>query len=101
MTNWAVAYEPDHTSPGSETTHGADQPASGSTPPGNGALLVVLTNAVIFTPPPLLPVIQAQYGLATVAETTWLYTALTLGGGAGFILLPRLADLYGDRNANV
>jgi MFS family permease len=68
---------------------------------GIGSLLVVLTNAVIFILPPLLPVIQAQYGLATVAETTWLYTALTLGGGAGFILLPRLADLYGDRNANV
>ncbi|WP_407555438.1 MFS transporter [Streptomyces sp. Pv4-95] len=68
---------------------------------GVGALLVVLTNAVIFILPPLLPVIQAQYGLATVAETTWLYTALTLGGGAGFILLPRLADLYGDRNASV
>ncbi|MEV5513265.1 MFS transporter [Streptomyces flaveolus] len=68
---------------------------------GIGSLLVVLTNAVIFILPPLLPVIQAQYGLATVAETTWLYTALTLGGGAGFILLPRLADLHGDRNANV
>ncbi|MER6942176.1 MFS transporter, partial [Nocardioides sp. NPDC000441] len=68
---------------------------------GIGALMVVLTNAVIFILPPLLPVIQAQYGLATVAETTWLYTALTLGGGAGFILLPRLADLYGDRNASV
>lgn len=68
---------------------------------GIGSLLVVLTNAVIFILPPLLPVIQAQYGLATVAETTWLYTALTLGGGAGFIVLPRLADLYGDRNANV
>ncbi|HET7736338.1 MAG TPA: MFS transporter [Nocardioidaceae bacterium] len=68
---------------------------------GIGSLLVVLTNAVIFILPPLLPVIQAQYGLATVAATTWLYTALTLGGGAGFILLPRLADLYGDRNANV
>ncbi|HWJ11109.1 MAG TPA: hypothetical protein VNS46_17145, partial [Nocardioides sp.] len=39
---------------------------------GIGALLVVLTNAVIFILPPLLPVIQAQYGLATVAETTWL-----------------------------
>lgn len=68
---------------------------------GIGALMVTLTNAVIFILPPLLPVIQAQYGLATVAETTWLYTALTLGGGAGFILLPRLADLHGDRNASV
>ncbi|QSE86287.1 MFS transporter [Rhodococcus koreensis] len=68
---------------------------------GVGTLLIVLTNAVIFILPPLLPIIQAQYGLATVAETTWLYTALTLGGGAGFILLPRLADLHGDRNAAV
>jgi MFS family permease len=68
---------------------------------GIASLMIVLTNVVIFVLPPLLPVIQAQYGLATVAETTWLYTALTLGGGAGFILLPRLADLHGDRNASV
>ncbi|MFC9557401.1 MFS transporter, partial [Rhodococcus sp. NPDC056960] len=68
---------------------------------GVGTLLVVLTNAIIFILPPLLPTIQAQYGLATVAATTWLYTALTLGGGASFILLPRLADLHGDRNAAV
>ncbi|XAS74452.1 MFS transporter [Micrococcaceae bacterium Sec5.1] len=68
---------------------------------GVGALLVTLTNAVIFVLPPLLPIIQAQYGLATVSETTWLYTALTLAGGAGFILLPRVADVYGDRKASV
>lgn len=68
---------------------------------GIGALLVTLTNAVIFVLPPLLPIIQAQYGLATVSETTWIYTVLTLGGGAGFILLPRLADVFGDRNATV
>ncbi|WP_129305026.1 MFS transporter [Streptomyces sp. L2] len=66
-----------------------------------GAVLVVLTNAVVFLLPPLLPLIQAQYHLATVAETTWIYSALTLGGGAGFILLPRLADVHGDRNAAV
>ncbi|WP_218177785.1 MFS transporter [Amycolatopsis australiensis] len=66
-----------------------------------GALLVILTNAVIFVVPPLLPVIEAQYHLATLARTTWVYTSLTLGGGAGFILLPRLADLRGDRHASV
>src|SRR6188508_595613 len=115
MTNYGLAYEPDHIArsnrrplmtqiyqaavSGRRTTAGR-QPGKG-TLVGIGALLVVLTNAVIFILPPLLPVIQAQYGLATVAETTWLYTVLTLGGGAGFILLPRLADLYGDRNANV
>ncbi|MBB4981678.1 MULTISPECIES: MFS transporter [Streptomyces] len=68
---------------------------------GVAALLVVLTNAVVFVLPPLLPVIQAQYHLATVADTTWVYSVLTLGGGAGFILLPRLADVHGDRNTSV
>jgi MFS family permease len=68
---------------------------------GVGALLVTLTNAVIFVLPPLLPLMAAQYGLATVSETTWIYTAFTLAGGAGYILLPRLADIYGDRNASV
>ncbi|MFF8847362.1 MFS transporter [Streptomyces sp. NPDC015127] len=68
---------------------------------GVAALLVVLTNAVVFVLPPLLPVIQAQYHLATVADTTWIYSVLTLGGGAGFILLPRLADVHGDRNTSV
>ncbi|WP_051025641.1 MULTISPECIES: MFS transporter [Nocardia] len=68
---------------------------------GLGALMVVVTNAVIFVLPPLLPMIQAHYGLQSVAAATWLYTLLTLGGGAGFILLPRLADLYGDRIATV
>lgn len=66
-----------------------------------GAVLVVLTNAVVFLIPPLLPIVQAQYAVTTVAGTTWIYTALTLGGGAGFILLPRIADIYGDRNAAV
>lgn len=68
---------------------------------GVGAVLVALTNAVVFVLPPLLPIVQAEYGLTTVAGTTWLYTALTLGGGAGFILLPRVADIHGDRKASV
>jgi MFS family permease len=68
---------------------------------GLGALLVILTNAILFAVPPLMPIFQAEYHLATVAQTTWLYTALTLGGGAGFILLPRVADVRGDRNASV
>ncbi|WP_063012795.1 MFS transporter [Nocardia kruczakiae] len=89
-----------------ETTGPGRNSTAGATPPrgvliGVGALLVTLTNAIIFVLPPLLPIIQAQYGLATVSETTWIYTVLTLGGGAGFILLPRLADVFGDRNATV
>ncbi|WP_063065691.1 MFS transporter [Nocardia violaceofusca] len=89
-----------------ETTGAGRDSSAGGAPPrgvliGVGALLVTLTNAIIFVLPPLLPIIQAQYGLATVSETTWIYTVLTLGGGAGFILLPRLADVFGDRNATV
>lgn len=68
---------------------------------GVAGLLILLTNAVVFLLPPLLPIIQAQYELTTVAQTTWIYTALTLGGGAGFVVLPRVADIYGDRNASV
>ncbi|MFE3960907.1 MFS transporter [Nocardia sp. NPDC059091] len=68
---------------------------------GVAALLVTLTNAVIFVLPPLLPIIEAQYGLSTVSATMWIYTVFTLGGGAGYILLPRVADVYGDRNATV
>ncbi|MFB7861250.1 MFS transporter [Streptomyces sp. NPDC056069] len=66
-----------------------------------GALLVILTNAIMFILPPLLPVIQTQYGLTTVSAVMWIFTLLTLGGGAGYILLPRLADVSGDRNASV
>jgi MFS family permease len=68
---------------------------------GIAGVLVLLTNAVVFLLPPLLPIIQAEYGLTSVAQTTWIYTALVLGGGAGFILLPRVADIHGDRNAAV
>lgn len=64
-------------------------------------LLVLLTNAIVFVLPPLLPVIQAQYQLTTVSAATWIFTLLTLGSGAGFVLLPRLSDVIGDRNAAV
>lgn len=66
-----------------------------------GGLLVTMTNAIIFVLPPLLPVMEDQFGLTAIASTLWIYTALTLGGGVGFILLPRLADVRGDRNASV
>lgn len=66
-----------------------------------GGLLVTMTNAVIFVLPPLLPVMEDLFGLTAIASTLWIYTALTLGGGVGFLLLPRLADVRGDRNASV
>ncbi|HJQ07268.1 MAG TPA: MFS transporter [Nocardioides sp.] len=68
---------------------------------GVAALLVILTNAVVFILPPLLPVIQTAYQLTTVSSVTWIFTLLTLGGGAGFVLLPRLSDVIGDRDTAV
>jgi MFS family permease len=68
---------------------------------GIAGVLILVTNAVLFLMPPLLPIIQAEYGLSTVAQTSWIFTVLTLGGGVGFIIIPRIADLYGDRNASV
>ncbi len=64
------------------------------------ALLATVTNAVAFMLPPLLPLMQEQYGL-DLASSTWIFTALTLGGGAGFVLIPRLADLLDDRTTNL
>ena len=66
-----------------------------------GALLVLLTNAIVFVLPPLLPAIQAEYQLTSVSSVTWIFTLLTLGGGAGFVLIPRLSDVIGDRDTAV
>jgi MFS family permease len=90
-----------HPSTAPETTLSTQPAANKTALIGVAGLLILLTNAVVFLLPPLLPIIQAQYELTTVAQTTWIYTALTLGGGAGFVVLPRVADIYGDRNASV
>jgi MFS family permease len=90
-----------HPSTAPETTPSTRPAANKTALIGVAGLLILLTNAVVFLLPPLLPIIQAQYELTTVAQTTWIYTALTLGGGAGFVVLPRVADIYGDRNASV
>ncbi|MFE2998893.1 MFS transporter [Nocardia sp. NPDC059246] len=63
---------------------------------GVAALLATVTNAVTFMLPPLLPLMQAKFALG-LSDETWIFTALTLGGGAGFVLLPRLADVLSDR----
>lgn len=62
---------------------------------GIAALLATVTNAVLFMIPPLLPLMQEQFGLNLAGET-WVFTTLTLGGGAGFVLLPRFSDVLGD-----
>ncbi|ROZ99354.1 MFS transporter [Gordonia sp. OPL2] len=68
---------------------------------GVAALIVILTNAVTFLLPPLLPVLQAQYHVTSVSAVTWIFTLLTLGGGAGFVVLPKLSDVIGDRSTAV
>ncbi|OPX16363.1 MFS transporter [Gordonia sp. i37] len=68
---------------------------------GVAALIVVLTNAVTFLLPPLLPVLQAHYQVTSVSAVTWIFTLLTLGGGAGFVVLPKLSDVIGDRSTAV
>ncbi|WP_116202657.1 MFS transporter [Amycolatopsis circi] len=70
--------------------------------PARWALIVVagflgtVTNAIAFMLPPLLPDMQAQYHLG-VTSGAWVFTAMTLASGAGFVLIPRLSDLRGDR----
>lgn len=63
---------------------------------GVAALLAIVTNAVTFMIPPLLPLMKHQFGLDPAGET-WIFTALTLGGGVGYVVLPRMADVLGDR----
>ncbi|GCD88140.1 MFS transporter [Nocardioides sp. LS1] len=65
------------------------------------ALLATVTNAVAFMLPPLLPVITTSYAHNSVSAATWVFTALTLGGGAGFVLIPRLTDILSDRSTTL
>lgn len=65
------------------------------------ALLATVTNAVAFMLPPLLPLIVTGYADGSFAAATWVFTALTLGGGAGFVLIPRLTDVLSDRSISL
>src|SRR4051794_24237357 len=65
---------------------------------GVAALLVTVTNAVAFMLPPLLPLITVSYAHNSLSAATWIFTAATLGGGAGFVLIPRLTDILSDRS---
>ncbi|MFF9213267.1 MULTISPECIES: MFS transporter [unclassified Streptomyces] len=60
------------------------------------ALLCTVTIAVNFMLGPLLPLMQRQYSI-DVSAVTWVLTAMLLGSGAGFVLIPRLQDLVDDR----
>ncbi|MFE1955669.1 MFS transporter [Streptomyces sp. NPDC059524] len=63
---------------------------------GVSALLCTVTIAVNFMLGPLLPLMQSHYGVS-VSAVTWGLTAMLLGSGAGFVLIPRLQDNVDDR----
>lgn len=65
------------------------------------ALLATVTNAVAFMLPPLLPVIQTGYADNSLAAATWVFTALVLGGGGGYVMIPRLTDVLSDRSISL
>ncbi|WP_191297464.1 MFS transporter [Lentzea cavernae] len=54
--------------------------------------------AVTFMLSPLLPVLLRDFQL-TVGDVAWVFTLLLIGSGVSTILLPRLADVLGDRVA--
>ncbi|WP_158888097.1 MFS transporter [Amycolatopsis anabasis] len=60
------------------------------------AVLSTVSQAILYMLTPLLPVIQGHFAL-DVVETTWIFTAMALASGAGFVLVPRLQDVVGDR----
>lgn len=68
---------------------------------GIAAVLATVTNAVAFMLPPLLPLITTSYADNSVSGALWVFTALTLGGGAGFVLIPRLTDVLSDRSMSL
>lgn len=84
----------------------AEEAVSSRVRPRRGALIAlsavlsIVTNAVAFMLPPLLPLMQTQYGIGVTASA-WIFTALTLGGGAAYVVLPRLADVIGDRTTGL
>ncbi|MFD4640776.1 MFS transporter [Lentzea sp. NPDC058436] len=71
---------------------------------GRGPLIAVTivtgftAAAVTFMLSPLLPVLLRDFQL-TVGDVAWVFTALLIGSGVSTILLPRLADVLGDRVA--
>ncbi|WP_460603152.1 MFS transporter [Jatrophihabitans fulvus] len=68
---------------------------------GIAGVLATVTNAVAFMLPPLLPVLTTSYADNSVTAATWIFTALTLGSGAGFVLIPRMTDVFSDRRISL
>ncbi|WP_432992501.1 MFS transporter [Dactylosporangium sp. CA-233914] len=82
----------------------APRPETHSQTRGRGPLIAVTAligfsaSAVMFMLTPLLPVLQQEFDLS-VGDVAWVLTLLLLGGGVSTILLPRSADVLGDRGA--
>ncbi|WP_328813532.1 MFS transporter [Rhodococcus sp. NBC_00297] len=55
---------------------------------------IIATNSAAI--PPLLPLLGTQLSL-TVGQTSWALTALLLASGISALVIPRMADLRGDR----
>jgi MFS family permease len=85
----------------------AAQTTTPRTQPNRGALIAIaavlatVTNAVAFMLPPLLPLITTSYADNSVIAALWVFAALTLGGGAGFVLIPRMTDVLSDRTISL
>lgn len=47
---------------------------------------------------PLLPALQTEYDIS-LGAATWALNVLLLASAAGFVILPRAADIHGDRAA--
>lgn len=63
---------------------------------GVAAVLCTVTIAISFMLGPLLPLMQSHFAI-DVSAATWIFTALALGSGAGFVLVPRLQDVVEER----
>ncbi|MCD9197917.1 MFS transporter [Aeromicrobium wangtongii] len=64
------------------------------------ATLGVLSGLLSVILIPLLPALQTEFKL-TASEVSWLFTLPILVAGGSSLVVPRLADLIGDRRANV
>jgi len=71
--------------------------------PRDPTMLTVVVGVMVFTSGmivgalgPLLPELQTQYDVGVVA-ISWVFTLLLIGTAVGLAVLPRLADLAGDK----
>ncbi|MDP1737160.1 MAG: MFS transporter [Caulobacter sp.] len=59
-------------------------------------VMVFLSGVFVGALGPLLPALQTQYDIGVVA-VSWVFTLLLIGSAVGLAILPRLADLVGDK----